>query len=130
MATNYEHLAEPPGSASWRPNSGSEKPLLVGKGRSASDVGSRVWRALAVLGPGLVTGASDDDPSGIATYSQVACRLMRCHIRSRLAKNRLCMMWRNGDTCGTSGAGFLPSTSKQALIGACGSAGDSCAVNS
>ena len=27
----------------------------------------RFWR---VLGPGLVTGASDDDPSGIATYSQ------------------------------------------------------------
>ena len=26
------------------------------------------WR---VLGPGLITGASDDDPSGIATYSQV-----------------------------------------------------------
>ena len=25
---------------------------------------------LAVLGPGLVTGASDDDPSGIATYAQ------------------------------------------------------------
>jgi Mn2+/Fe2+ NRAMP family transporter len=25
---------------------------------------------LQVLGPGLVTGASDDDPSGIATYSQ------------------------------------------------------------
>jgi len=23
-----------------------------------------------ILGPGLVTGASDDDPSGIATYSQ------------------------------------------------------------
>jgi len=27
----------------------------------------RFWK---VLGPGLVTGASDDDPSGIATYSQ------------------------------------------------------------
>ncbi|HNM27235.1 MAG TPA: divalent metal cation transporter, partial [Saprospiraceae bacterium] len=27
----------------------------------------RLWRN---LGPGLVTGASDDDPSGIATYSQ------------------------------------------------------------
>ncbi|MBK8659217.1 MAG: divalent metal cation transporter [Bacteroidetes bacterium] len=27
----------------------------------------RLWKA---LGPGLVTGASDDDPSGIATYSQ------------------------------------------------------------
>jgi NRAMP (natural resistance-associated macrophage protein)-like metal ion transporter len=25
---------------------------------------------LAVMGPGLITGASDDDPSGIATYSQ------------------------------------------------------------
>jgi NRAMP (natural resistance-associated macrophage protein)-like metal ion transporter len=29
---------------------------------------------LALLGPGLVTGASDDDPSGIATYSQVGAR--------------------------------------------------------
>ncbi|MBV8445493.1 MAG: divalent metal cation transporter, partial [Candidatus Dormibacteraeota bacterium] len=27
--------------------------------------------ALQLLGPGLVTGASDDDPSGIGTYSQV-----------------------------------------------------------
>jgi Mn2+/Fe2+ NRAMP family transporter len=25
---------------------------------------------LKFLGPGLITGASDDDPSGIATYSQ------------------------------------------------------------
>jgi NRAMP (natural resistance-associated macrophage protein)-like metal ion transporter len=32
---------------------------------------SRGWRYyLRALGPGLVTGASDDDPSGIATYSQ------------------------------------------------------------
>ncbi len=29
---------------------------------------------LAALGPGLVTGASDDDPSGIATYSQVGAQ--------------------------------------------------------
>ena len=28
-------------------------------------------RVLSILGPGLITGASDDDPSGIATYSQV-----------------------------------------------------------
>jgi NRAMP (natural resistance-associated macrophage protein)-like metal ion transporter len=27
-------------------------------------------RLLGILGPGLITGASDDDPSGIATYSQ------------------------------------------------------------
>jgi NRAMP (natural resistance-associated macrophage protein)-like metal ion transporter len=30
----------------------------------------RFNRFLRVLGPGLVTGAADDDPSGIATYSQ------------------------------------------------------------
>jgi NRAMP (natural resistance-associated macrophage protein)-like metal ion transporter len=29
---------------------------------------------LAVLGPGLITGASDDDPSGIATYSQAGAQ--------------------------------------------------------
>jgi NRAMP (natural resistance-associated macrophage protein)-like metal ion transporter len=29
---------------------------------------------LAALGPGLITGASDDDPSGIATYSQVGAQ--------------------------------------------------------
>src|SRR5512132_668972 len=29
---------------------------------------------LRLLGPGLVTGAADDDPSGIATYSQAGAR--------------------------------------------------------
>ena len=28
----------------------------------------------AILGPGLITGASDDDPSGIATYAQVGAQ--------------------------------------------------------
>jgi NRAMP (natural resistance-associated macrophage protein)-like metal ion transporter len=31
-------------------------------------------RILCQLGPGLVTGAADDDPSGIATYSQVGAQ--------------------------------------------------------
>ena len=31
---------------------------------------SKILRFWKLLGPGLVTGASDDDPSGIATYSQ------------------------------------------------------------
>ena len=31
-------------------------------------------KLLAVLGPGLITGASDDDPSGIATYSQTGAQ--------------------------------------------------------
>jgi Mn2+/Fe2+ NRAMP family transporter len=29
---------------------------------------------LQKLGPGLITGASDDDPSGIGTYSQVGAQ--------------------------------------------------------
>src|SRR5689334_1810222 len=29
---------------------------------------------LQILGPGLITGASDDDPSGIATYSQAGAQ--------------------------------------------------------
>jgi NRAMP (natural resistance-associated macrophage protein)-like metal ion transporter len=33
----------------------------------------RDWRR--VLGPGLIAGASDDDPSGIATYSQAGAQL-------------------------------------------------------
>jgi len=34
----------------------------------------RVRIYLAALGPGLVTGASDDDPSGIGTYSQTGAQ--------------------------------------------------------
>lgn len=35
---------------------------------------SRFKKILKILGPGLVTGASDDDPSGIATYSQAGAQ--------------------------------------------------------
>ena len=34
----------------------------------------RVQRGLRQLGPGLITGAADDDPSGIATYSQAGAQ--------------------------------------------------------
>ncbi len=37
-------------------------------------VGTSRPRLLQVLGPGLITGASDDDPSGIATYSQAGAQ--------------------------------------------------------
>src|SRR5271156_2390649 len=30
---------------------------------------NRVWKFFANLGPGLITGAADDDPAGISTYS-------------------------------------------------------------
>jgi NRAMP (natural resistance-associated macrophage protein)-like metal ion transporter len=35
---------------------------------------SRLRRLLTSLGPGLITGASDDDPSGIVTYSQAGAQ--------------------------------------------------------
>jgi NRAMP (natural resistance-associated macrophage protein)-like metal ion transporter len=38
--------------------------------RFPRELPSRRFGWLSVLGPGLITGASDDDPSGIATYSQ------------------------------------------------------------
>ena len=42
------------------------------KGRDGATIQSRLRR---VLGPGLITGASDDDPSGIGTYSQAGAQL-------------------------------------------------------
>jgi len=35
---------------------------------------NKVLKFFAKLGPGLITGASDDDPSGIATYSQAGAQ--------------------------------------------------------
>ena len=44
----------------------AESPTTVDQAR-----GRGVFGFLQTLGPGLITGASDDDPSGIGTYSQV-----------------------------------------------------------
>jgi len=38
-------------------------------------VGHSKPRLFSILGPGLITGASDDDPSGIATYTQTGAAL-------------------------------------------------------
>src|SRR5262245_65407448 len=38
---------------------------------SIKTISRRAWGA---LGPGLTTGAADDDPSGIATYSQAGAQ--------------------------------------------------------
>ena len=40
----------------------------------ARDVRDWTNRWLKQLGPGLITGAADDDPSGIATYSQAGAQ--------------------------------------------------------
>ncbi|HEV7159496.1 MAG TPA: divalent metal cation transporter [Caulobacteraceae bacterium] len=42
--------------------------------RTAEPAPAPAGKLLQILGPGLVTGASDDDPSGIATYSQAGAQ--------------------------------------------------------
>jgi NRAMP (natural resistance-associated macrophage protein)-like metal ion transporter len=39
------------------------------EGAGAGAPRRNLWERLATLGPGLITGAADDDPSGISTYS-------------------------------------------------------------
>src|ERR1700730_13623862 len=36
---------------------------------------SKLRRFFSILGPGLITGAADDDPSGVATYSIAGAQL-------------------------------------------------------
>ena len=40
----------------------------------ALDAPGKTRKLSEILGPGLITGASDDDPSGIATYSQAGAQ--------------------------------------------------------
>ncbi|MGZ6184643.1 MAG: NRAMP family divalent metal transporter [Candidatus Binataceae bacterium] len=42
--------------------------------RQSASWWAKVVRVLAKVGPGIVTGAADDDPSGIATYSQAGAQ--------------------------------------------------------
>ena len=42
--------------------------------KTSSGFTSKIKKFFRILGPGLITGASDDDPSGIATYSQAGAK--------------------------------------------------------
>jgi NRAMP (natural resistance-associated macrophage protein)-like metal ion transporter len=53
----------------------SESGSAVAKKRSEKTTESKNKGFLARLGPGLITGASDDDPSGIGTYSQAGAQV-------------------------------------------------------
>ena len=44
--------------------------MMTGVGTSTASMIASTRRLFRLFGPGLVTGAADDDPSGIATYSQ------------------------------------------------------------
>src|ERR1041385_6508098 len=60
------------------PNSKYRSKAGVARAKPAAKAGqSRRFsfrNALKALGPGLITGASDDDPSGIGTYSQAGAQ--------------------------------------------------------
>jgi len=47
----------------------SASPHNAMRNEPASEIASNLSRFLKALGPGLITGAADDDPSGISTYS-------------------------------------------------------------
>ena len=44
------------------------------KAKVRQPIGERLAKRAEQLGPGLITGAADDDPSGIATYSQAGAQ--------------------------------------------------------
>ena len=46
----------------------------MNNGKKVNKKRSKLLKFLSLLGPGLTTGAADDDPSGIATYSQTGAR--------------------------------------------------------
>src|SRR5437764_14137375 len=56
-------------AAKFKSQSGAPRPLA---GKKPNAGAAKVL--FQKLGPGLITGASDDDPSGIATYSQVGAQ--------------------------------------------------------
>jgi NRAMP (natural resistance-associated macrophage protein)-like metal ion transporter len=56
-------------------NGGSASLALIEKEPTAIPAAARKPGILSVLGPGLIAGAADDDPSGIGTYSQAGAQL-------------------------------------------------------
>ena len=50
------------------------RPLAARIARHWSRFSARDKRIMRYVGPGWITGASDDDPSGIATYSQAGAQ--------------------------------------------------------
>lgn len=62
-------LTSETGKAPTEPPTGTPKSQAKPKRKQ-----TRLARLMQSLGPGLVTGAADDDPSGIATYSQAGAQ--------------------------------------------------------
>jgi NRAMP (natural resistance-associated macrophage protein)-like metal ion transporter len=63
----YSHVLSKEKSGGYTSvKSNRSEAVIMNKQKKASGI----KKFLKILGPGLITGASDDDPSGIATYSQ------------------------------------------------------------
>ena len=65
-----------PGQRHAAPPIDSRRPIGAGVGSIVANLtlSQRIGRRLRTFGPGLITGAADDDPSGIATYSQAGAQ--------------------------------------------------------
>ncbi len=55
-------------------NSSDKKISIAQREEVRSNAHARARQYLRAIGPGLITGASDDDPSGIATYAQAGSK--------------------------------------------------------
>jgi NRAMP (natural resistance-associated macrophage protein)-like metal ion transporter len=66
-----EELMEAPAIALEKTLKVTGETMVSLPGKKSLKRARRYWN---ILGPGLTTGASDDDPSGIATYSQTGAR--------------------------------------------------------
>lgn len=66
-----EAIAEAPAILLEETLKATGKTITSLPGKTSLKKARRYW---SILGPGLTTGASDDDPSGIATYSQAGAR--------------------------------------------------------
>jgi NRAMP (natural resistance-associated macrophage protein)-like metal ion transporter len=65
------------GGRMTRESARAKRTRILGKSTAQSAgnvVGAGKPRFLRLLGPGLITGAADDDPSGIATYAQAGAQ--------------------------------------------------------
>lgn len=92
---------------------------------SAPSDGGRLWRAWKALGPGLITGAADDDPSGIATYSQAGAQcgyaltwtmLLTMPFMAAIQTISACIGWQTGNGLGKSLAARFPRPVVQGLV--------------
>ncbi|MGI8587667.1 MAG: Nramp family divalent metal transporter [Chloroflexia bacterium] len=70
--TDKQTASPPESDEAAQPSTSGENGSAAGGTEDPSEQPKHFWQ---VLGPGLITGASDDDPSGIGTYSQAGASL-------------------------------------------------------